>query len=180
MAGGKVLFIDDQRDFLELLKIRLKDEEYEKHFLDTTDGVEEYIRERDIDVVVSDMNMPKNGIELFKSLRESNPNVVRIALSGSLNTGSLLMAINEGDVYKYIPKPWKVDSEGREVIKRAIDYSKYLKFKFYCDCDTDVVSMETLEVLLKNLDTDYEIIERKDAGEDCLDLNLKYVLRIKR
>lgn len=179
MAGGRVLFIDDQKDFLELLRIRLKDEEYEKHFLDTTERVEEYIKEREIDVVVSDMNMPKNGIDLFKSLRKSNPNVVRIALSGSLNTGSLLMAINEGDVYKYIPKPWKVDSEGREVIRKAIEYSKYLKFKFYCDCDTDVISMETLEHLLNTLNTDYEILKREETQEDCLDLNLKYVLKIK-
>jgi len=179
MGAGKVLFIDDQKDFLELLRIRLKDERYEKHFLDTTDGVEEFIVEKDIDVVVSDMNMPKNGIELFKSLRESNPNVVRVALSGSLNTGSLLMAINEGDVYKYIAKPWKVDSEGKQVIKKAIEYSKYLKFKFYCDCDTDVISLETLKFLLKSLNTQYEILERKEAPKESLDLNLKYALKIK-
>lgn len=171
--GGKVLFIDDQVDFLDLLKIRLKDEEYEKFFLSDPNIASDLIEKEEIDVVVSDMNMPKNGAELFRELRRDHPHVVRIALSGSLNTRTLLMAINEGDVYKYIPKPWKVDAEGRGIIKSAIDYANYLKNK-----NSEVITVEKLGEILDHIGVEYEIIEIKDKVPEGYNLNIKYSLKV--
>lgn len=172
---GKVLFIDDQIDFLELLKVRLKNEEYEKFFLSDPNGASDLIKKEGIDVVISDMNMPKNGIELFKELRRDHPQVVRIALSGSLNTSTLLMAINVGDVYKYIPKPWKVNEEGKEIIKSAINYAHYLKSK-----NNKVITIEKLEEILDGIGASYEIKEKKDNILEGYDLNMKYSLIIKK
>lgn len=177
---GKVLFIDDQKDFLELLKIRLRSEEYEKHFLTDADEAEEYVKNNHIDVVVSDMNMPKNGIELFRALRKSAPHVVRVALSGSLNTHTLLMAINEGDVYKYITKPWKVDEEGKKIIKNAINYSMLLKKEPGEDERSEYIHVDKVRDLLEKLNLQYEICEKTSENQgDSIDLNLKYLLKIR-
>jgi len=173
--NGKVLFVDDQEDFLELLKIRLKNESYDKFFTPNPEEVLNLIKKEDIDVVVSDMNMPKNGVELFKELRKKYPDVVRIALSGSLNTSTLLMAINEGDVYKYIPKPWKVDEEGKNIIKSAINYSKFLKNQ-----SGELISIEKLEEILQKTGIDFEIIENKGNIKNDYILNAKYLLKIKK
>lgn len=172
--SGKVLFIDDQMDFLDLLKVRLKNEEYEKFFLSDPNKASDLIEKEKIDVVISDMNMPKNGIQLFKELRRDHPQVVRIALSGSLNTSTLLMAINEGDVYKYIPKPWKVNEEGKAIIKSAIDYAHYLKSE-----NNKVITIEKLEEILDSIDIQYEIQEKTGNILDGYDLNMKYSLKIK-
>jgi DNA-binding NtrC family response regulator len=173
--SGKVLFVDDQVDFLELLKIRLKNESYEKFFIPNTEEVLDLLEKEDIDVVVSDMNMPKNGVELFKELRKKYPDVVRIALSGSLNTNTLLMAINEGDVYKYIPKPWKVDEDGKNIIKSAINYSKFLKNQ-----SGQLMSIEKLKEVLNGIDINFEIIEKKENIKSDYNLNAKYLLKIKK
>jgi len=173
--GGKVLFIDDQVDFLDLLRVRLKNEEYEKFFLSDPDMASDLIEKEEIDVVVSDMNMPKNGAELFRELRRDHPHVVRIALSGSLNTRTLLMAINEGDVYKYIPKPWKVDEEGRGVIKSALDYANYLKNK-----NSEIITVKKLEEILDHIGIQYEVTEIKDDISEGYNLNMKYSLKVMR
>jgi len=173
--NGKVLFVDDQKDFLELLKIRLKNENYYKFFTPNPEEVLDLIEKEDIDVVVSDMNMPKNGVELFKELRKKYPNVVRIALSGSLNTSTLLMAINEGDVYKYIPKPWKVDEDGKNIIKSAINYSKFLKNQ-----SDQLISIKKLEEILQKIGIDFEIIENIESRKSDYNLNAKYLLKIKK
>jgi DNA-binding NtrC family response regulator len=172
---GKVLFIDDQMDFLELLKVRLKNEEYEKFFLSDPSTASDLIEKEKIDVVISDMNMPKNGIELFKELRRDHPQVVRIALSGSLNTSTLLMAINVGDVYKYIPKPWKVNEEGKAVIKSAISYAHYLKSQ-----NSKIITIEKLEEILDGIGVQYEIQDKNDDTSEGYDLNTKYSLKIKK
>lgn len=172
--SGKVLFVDDQNDFLELLKIRLKNENYQKFFLSDPNVVCDFVGEKDIDVVVSDMNMPKNGAELFKELRELYPNVVRIALSGSLNTGTLLMAINEGDVYKYIPKPWKTDETGKNIIKSAIEYSNYLRHK-----NNELVSVEKLKEVLVGIGVNCEVVETEEDVIGDYNLNMKYSLKLK-
>lgn len=172
--SGKVLFVDDQNDFLELLKIRLKNENYQKFFLSDPNLVCDFVGEKDIDVVVSDMNMPKNGAELFKELREVYPSVVRIALSGSLNTGTLLMAINDGDVYKYIPKPWKTDETGKNIIKSAIEHANYLRHK-----NSEFVSIKKLKEVFEDIKLNCEVIETKESTIEDYNLNTKYSLKIK-
>ena len=78
--NGKVLFVDDQEDFLKLLEVKLKNEKYDIFFTTKSDDVLKIVKKENIDVVVSDINMPKSGIELFKDLRKDYPNVVRVAL----------------------------------------------------------------------------------------------------
>ncbi|WP_321328002.1 response regulator [uncultured Ilyobacter sp.] len=177
---GKVLFVDDQQDFLKLLEVKLKNEKYQMFFTDKSEDVLKIIEKEDIDVVVSDINMPKSGIELFKELRRQHPNVVRVALSGFINPRNLLAAINEGDVHKYITKPWKIDEKGKRIIEEALDYSSYLKFKFYCDCSVDVVSLEKLSEILKVTGNKHQIKPYSEEYKDCLKLNSNYVLLLER
>lgn len=176
---GKVLFIDDQEDFLKLIEIRLKDEEYKKFFCTEIDTALGIIRDEDIDVVVSDMNMPISGLEFFEILKKEYPQVVRITLSGLYQSKNILDAINKGEVYRYILKPWKVDEEGKGIIRDAVKYAEFTKFKYYCDCNTEVVSMEKLKEVLEDLRIDHELVEGRDVEDRDIRLNLRYGLRIK-
>ncbi|SJZ68872.1 Response regulator receiver domain-containing protein [Cetobacterium ceti] len=168
-----VIFIDDQEDFLELLKIRLEEEPYKKIFLTDGNLLNEYLRKYPIDVVVSDINMPKSGIEIFKYLKKEYPSITRIALSSLTHPRELLKAINEGEIHKYIPKPWKVDEEGKQIIRDAILYTYFQKS--HCTYGlTEADEVNKINNILKNLNINYMISKKKI--ENSIPLNEIYYL----
>jgi len=61
-----------------------------------------------VDVVVSDFLMPEmNGVELLSKIRESQPETVRILLTGYADKENAIRAINEVGLYRYLEKPWE-------------------------------------------------------------------------
>jgi response regulator RpfG family c-di-GMP phosphodiesterase len=57
--------------------------------------------------VISDHNMPgMSGVEFLKLVRERSPNVMRIMLTGDPDPQTIIRSINEGEVYRFIKKPW--------------------------------------------------------------------------
>jgi two-component system, NtrC family, response regulator HupR/HoxA len=105
------------------LKRVLVDEPYETIF--TTSGKEalEILRNNQIQVIVTDMCMPgMGGLELLRKVKQEYPHVVRIVLSGFAEKQTLLWAINQGEIFRFIPKPWKSNDIVKSVIRQAIDY----------------------------------------------------------
>jgi DNA-binding NtrC family response regulator len=73
---------------------------------DATVALELLGREQ-VDVVVADIDMPgMNGVELVAQIRRLYPAVVRILLTGRATLSSTIDAINEGEVFRYVTKPW--------------------------------------------------------------------------
>jgi len=62
---------------------------------------------QDIHVILSDQRMPKmTGIEFFESIKEEYPDPIRILITGYTDINAVIDAINRGQVYKYLTKPW--------------------------------------------------------------------------
>lgn len=61
-----------------------------------------------------------NGVEFLKSVYERWPDTVRIVLSGYADAGSIVAAINDGHIYKFIPKPWN-DDDLRVTIQNCLE-----------------------------------------------------------
>jgi two-component system response regulator HupR/HoxA len=58
------------------------------------------------------MRMPEmSGLELLGIVKEKYPNIVRLVLSGHTQINTLLTAINQGEIFKFITKPWKLEEE---------------------------------------------------------------------
>lgn len=73
-------------------------------------------------VVISDQRMPgENGVELLKRVRSRHPGIVRLLTTAYSDLNDAIEAINRGEIYRYIQKPWHVDSLQAEV-KGAFDY----------------------------------------------------------
>jgi DNA-binding NtrC family response regulator len=177
---AKVLFVDDQQEFLNMLKRRLRQETYEQFYTTNIDEAFEILKKERIDVIVSDMNMPgMNGVELFKKLRDMHPNVIRVALSGLAQITNIIAAVNDGYVFKYITKPWKVDDSGRQVIYDAIEYSVFRNLRLSCDYNSDHVSIEKLKEVFNILEVNYGIreISKHEVGVDDMILNAKYFVK---
>jgi response regulator RpfG family c-di-GMP phosphodiesterase len=103
-----VLFVDDEEHILSSLKRLLRKEPY--RFLSATGG-EEGLRvlaeNPDVQMVVTDQRMPGMcGTEFLARVRALYPDTVRIVLSGFAEASAIVDAINQGEVYRFIGKPW--------------------------------------------------------------------------
>lgn len=163
----KVLFVDDQEDILDLIKLRLKDEEYEKFFALNVEEALKILNNENIDVVITDIFMPGiGGHDFLEILKDKYPKIVRVILSGFSQVNSIVEAINSGDVYRYITKPWKVDEAGKIIIRDALKYSEFLNQK-------KVVSIDIVVEILKKCNIEFEItnISYEENQEKLIKLN---------
>jgi len=123
MSERTILFVDDEEKILKSLERGLLDETY--HTLFATSGKEalEILEQEEVHVIVTDMRMPEmSGIDLLRIVKEKYPHIVRLVLSGYTQVGTLLTAINQGEIYKFLTKPWKLDEEFKVVIQEALDH----------------------------------------------------------
>jgi DNA-binding NtrC family response regulator len=102
-----ILVVDDEQGARETLARVLESAGYTVH---TASGGKEALRmvdERPIQLVISDYYMPDmTGVELFMLLRERHPNICRIMITGQADKDVVVRSINDGEVYRFIPKPW--------------------------------------------------------------------------
>ena len=106
-----VLIVDDEPEILNTLRRQLRGEGY--RLLMTTSPIEalNLVAKGDVDVVLADIDMPEmNGLELVASLRRDYPATVRLLLTGDSSVESALDAINRGEVFRYLTKPWHRDA----------------------------------------------------------------------
>jgi two-component system NtrC family sensor kinase len=118
----QILCVDDEENVLKALRRLFMDDDYD--IITATSGeqgLEELEENPGVQVVVSDYRMPgMNGVDFLKEVYGRRPDTVRIVLSGYADTASIVSAINEGQIYKFIPKPWN-DDELRVTIVKAVE-----------------------------------------------------------
>jgi serine/threonine protein kinase len=103
---ARLLLIDDEERILTALKSLFRDR---YHVFTTTDGNKalEFIRKHHMHVIVSDQRMPvMPGVELLRQSRDISPHSVRILLTGYSDLASIVGSINDGEIYRFISKPW--------------------------------------------------------------------------
>lgn len=123
----KILCVDDEPNVLSALKRLFMDDDYT--IVTASSGPEgiSILEKEHIQLVISDYRMPSmNGVEFLKEVYKRWPNTVRIVLSGYADASAIVGAINEGHIYKFIPKPWN-DDELKVTISNAIE--RYFLFK---------------------------------------------------
>jgi two-component system, NtrC family, sensor kinase len=123
----KILFVDDEQNVLNAINRAFIDEDYK--IVTATSGQEglEYLKEDIFQVVVSDYRMPGlNGIEFLRKVYNNWPETVRIVLSGYADVATIVEALNEGQIYKFIPKPWN-DNDLKITISNALE--RYFLYK---------------------------------------------------
>lgn len=118
----KILFVDDEPNVLRALERLLMDEQYTLLKAGSGDEGLQLLEENEpVPLVISDYRMPgMSGVEFLKTVYERWPETVRIVLSGYADTAAIVEAINEGHIYKFIPKPWN-DDQLRVTIAKAVE-----------------------------------------------------------
>jgi len=115
-----LLFVDDEDGVLNALRRIFMDENYTILTVNTGDKAIRILEERQVHLLITDHRMPgMNGAELLKLVRERWPETIRIMLTGYADVNSIMGAVKEGAVYKFITKPWN-DEDLRLTVSLAL------------------------------------------------------------
>lgn len=115
-----VLYIDDEDNNLKSFRATLRKDFKIFTALDGEEGLR-IAQEEEIHVVIADQRMPgMTGTEFFEKMVEINPDPIRILLTGYSDIASVIDAINKGEVYRFIDKPWNIE-QIKNSIKNAAD-----------------------------------------------------------
>jgi len=106
MEKIKVLYIDDEQDNLNAFKASFR------RIFEIHTGISAYeglkiLAEHVIEIIISDQRMPgTSGTEFFEQISQLYPNPIRILLTGYSDINAVIDAVNKGNIYRYVSKPW--------------------------------------------------------------------------
>lgn len=120
----RIMLLDDEENVLHSLQRGLRDisKQYELVFELFTVPAEAIKRltEAQFSVVISDYHMPSmSGVDFLKFAKQIQPDVIRMMLSASADFNTLLEAINQAEVFRYIEKPWNID-DLNDIVRLAL------------------------------------------------------------
>jgi DNA-binding NtrC family response regulator len=102
----RVLFVDDDREMLEVFSHMLRREPYAIDVASTALGALEILGARPVSVIVADQSMPGiSGTELLARVQAEYPEVMRVMVTGHASVEVAMRAINEGNVFRFLTKP---------------------------------------------------------------------------
>lgn len=107
MGRAKLLLVDDEERVLRALEVVFRDH-YE--LLLTTSPLQalELLDQHEFDVVICDQRMPSmSGVNLLREVRKRSPQTARLLLTGYADIPAIVACINEGEIHRYLHKPWE-------------------------------------------------------------------------
>jgi DNA-binding NtrC family response regulator len=114
-----------------------------------------------VDLIISDLKMPEmNGIEFLKKVKERDSVPLRIMLTGHADLKSVLDAVDQGEVYRFLLKPWD-DEELKMTIRQALDY-----YHLWRENRTLVRTVKKQSQILQELEREHPGISRVEKNED--------------
>ncbi len=116
----RILYVDDEENNLQAFKATFR-RDYKIFLAISAKEAKEVLKDNEIDLIITDQRMPEEtGVEFLESIIPDYPNPIRILLTGYTDIQAVIDAINKGQVYHYLTKPWEEDYL-RTVIKNAFE-----------------------------------------------------------
>lgn len=115
-----VLYLDDELHNLTAFRAAFR-RVFKVHVTTEPTEAVQLLREHPIEVVISDQKMPAlSGVEFFELIMSDFPDPIRMLLTGHADIDAVIDAINKGQIYKYISKPWN-ESELQGLVEEAAE-----------------------------------------------------------
>ncbi|MEQ8186992.1 MAG: response regulator [Candidatus Eremiobacterota bacterium] len=123
----KLLFVDDEEKVQLALKRLFFSDKYEIYTASSGQEALKIIKDNPIDLIISDQRMPEmTGVDLFTEAMNIAPDAIRIILTGYADMDAAIGAINKGNVYKFIMKPWEND-DLKLSVEKALEHYELIK-----------------------------------------------------
>lgn len=101
-----VLYVDDEVQNLSSFKANFR-RDFNIFTADSALEAKKIVENNEIHVIVTDHMMPNiSGVQLLEDLIISHPNIYRILITGCSDISIVIDAINKGQVYRFLTKPW--------------------------------------------------------------------------
>jgi DNA-binding NtrC family response regulator len=154
----KILYVDDEPNNLLTLEISIG-QWYKVITLDSPIEALNTIKTENIKVLITDQRMPhQTGLELAKKVQENFPHVVVIILTAFDDNETMLKAISQGGIFRYLLKPWDLND-----LKQTLDSA----FETYSLRRKNNILLNDLLTQNKKLQVAYnQIINLKDKLEE--------------
>lgn len=119
----RVLYLDDEEPNLFSFKAAFR-REFEVHTCDEPHKAVRLLDAHEFHVILSDQRMPRiSGVEFFELIMPDHPDISRILVTGYADTDAVVDAINKGQVYRFVSKPWN-EEELRGVIRAGYELNR--------------------------------------------------------
>lgn len=116
----KILYLDDEEHNLIAFKALFR-REFDVFTTTSPQEAVAYLNSNEVPVILSDQKMPElSGVEFFELTLADFPHAVRILVTGYADIEAVIDAINRGQVYRYVAKPWN-ENDLRVCILNAIE-----------------------------------------------------------
>jgi DNA-binding NtrC family response regulator len=127
MAATKhpILLVDDEPEILFSLRGLLR-KEFDLHTANSGAEALEVLHAHPVHVIMTDQRMPEmTGVELLRRALAACPEAIRIVFTGYADIKAVIDGINQGQIYRYLTKPWDPD-ELLAVLRQACEHYDHL------------------------------------------------------
>ena len=117
-----LVLVDDEERILRSLAMLFRPHYNVFMTTDARDALQ-YVRDHKVHVIVSDQRMPiMRGADLLREVRNVSPNTMRLLLTGYSELEAIVASVNEGEVFRFINKPWDA-TELKQTVNQAAEIS---------------------------------------------------------
>jgi DNA-binding NtrC family response regulator len=103
----KILCVDDEKEVLHSLERFLRISGYDVFTASSGAEALAFLEKNEVDLIISDQRMPlMSGSEFLRQVATKFPGMVSIMLSGQSDFDSLISAVNDGEIFRFVHKPW--------------------------------------------------------------------------
>jgi signal transduction histidine kinase len=156
-AEKNLLIIDDEVEVLSTLK-RIFHKDYKVHIIQSPKEAFGIMETFNIGVIICDQQMPEiKGTDFFTIVKEQYPDTIRILISGYSKLSDAITSINEGNIFRYITKPWNLfdlkNSVNEAFEKNALIRENFIMIEALKNTNINLknkVRERTLELEVKN------------------------------
>jgi response regulator RpfG family c-di-GMP phosphodiesterase len=156
-----ILIVDDEEIVLVALRETLAREGYKVVASPHAVHAASALKEQAFSVVISDQQMPMvTGLEFLAQCKQIQPDTTRILMTGVLNLSTVIDAINKGEIYRFIVKPW-LREELLATVKNAVQRHELITSNAKLRAETEEMNRE-----LSRMNTELEAQITTIAGQN--------------
>lgn len=180
-AFNRVLIVDDEEIVLIALREMLKRQQYDVVTTMDPEVALQELKAQEFAVVISDQRMPTmSGLELLAQARAIQPDATRILITAVLSLDTVLDAINKGEIYRFIVKPW-LREELLVTMKNAVHRYELIRQNTRLQAGTQAMNQQLVE-LNRSLEQQVKLVAQQNsqlAGiNETLEQNLLHSIEL--
>jgi len=160
-----VLVVDDEENVLRSVERLFRREPYRLLTAASAEEALAAVEREPVHLVMADQRMPgMTGIQLIQRIRERYPEVMRVVFTGYIDMNTAIDAINKGQVFRFVTKPWR-DDDLKNVVRQAL-----IQYELVAENHKlmDLIERQNLRLRQLNQQLEKQVAQRTEVIRDFL------------